>query len=62
MHDHGRANHEERNLKQRPRVALLEQTADEGNAQEIELTTTQAGPTPLISNCRSTCRPSRKVT
>ena len=62
VHDHRNANNEERNLEQRARVALLEQAADEGNAQQIELTTTQAGATPLISNCRSTCRPSDKVT
>jgi hypothetical protein len=43
-------------------VALLEQAADEGNAQQIELTTTQVGATPLISNCRSTFTPSRNVT
>jgi hypothetical protein len=43
-------------------VPLLEQAADEGNAQQIELITTQAGATPFISNCRSTCKPSFKVT
>ena len=62
MHDHRRTNQEERNLKQRARVALLEQAADEGNAQQIELTTTQAGATPLISNWRSNFAPSGKVT
>ena len=61
VHDHRNTNNEKRNLEQRARVALLEQAAEEGNAQQIELTT-QAGATPLISNCRSTCVPSRKVT
>ena len=61
MHDHRDANNEERNLKQRARMPLFEQAADEGNAQQIELTTTQAGATPLISNCRSTFAPSRNV-
>jgi hypothetical protein len=42
-------------------VALLEQAADEGNAQQIEWTTSQAGATPLISNWRSTFEPSGKV-
>ena len=61
VHDHGNADNEERNLEQRARVPLLEQPADEGNAQQIELTTTQAGATPLISNWRSNFTPSGKV-
>ena len=61
MYDHGRANYEDRDLKQCARVALLEQAADERNAQKIELTTTQAGATPVTSNCRYTFVPSGKI-
>src|SRR6185503_6001795 len=61
VQNHGRADYEERDLKQRARVALLEQAADDGNAQQIEWTTTQVGATPLISNWRSTFEPSGKV-
>ena len=61
VHDHCRANNEDRNLKQCASVALFEQAADDGNAQQIELTTTQTGATPLISNWRSNFSPSGKV-
>ena len=61
VHDHRYANNEKWNLKQGARVTLLEQTADDGHAQQIELTTTQAGATPLISNWRSNFSPSGKV-
>ena len=61
MYDHGRANYEDRDLKQGARVALLEQAAEDGNTQQIELITTQTGATPLISNWRSNLEPSGKV-
>ena len=61
MHDHRQANDEDRNLKQCARVTLLEQAADNGNPQQIELITAQAGATPLISNWRSNFEPSGKV-
>ena len=41
VQNHRHTDYEKRDLKQRSRVALLEQAADEGNAQQIELTTTQ---------------------
>ena len=62
MHDHRDTDNEERNLKQRARVPLFEQAADDGNAQQIELTTTQTGATPLISNWCFNFVPSWKVT
>jgi hypothetical protein len=61
VHDHRRANYEDRNLKQCARVALFEQAADDRNAQQIEMTTTQVGATPLISNWRINFAPSGKV-
>ena len=61
VYDHRGANYEDGDLKQCACMALLEQAADDGNAQQIELITTQAGATPLISNWRSNFEPSRIV-